>query len=81
MFEDCSNSKITGVSDQAERSCAVGEEQDRAFGECIDEGRKGDLTRFVPEERDEFSSESKKRLGYLRVVVDKTTVKVAKAKE
>src|SRR5882762_3741770 len=81
LFENGTKSKVTGISDNAERKGGIREGEDWSDRKGVNEGAKSRFLRCGPNVGDIFLCESKERVCNLGVIFDEAMIKVAEAKE
>jgi hypothetical protein len=79
LFENGTKSKITGISDNAERKGGIREGEDWGNRKGVNEGVKGRFLRCGPNIRDVFLCKSKEKVCNLGIIFDEVMVKVAEA--
>ena len=79
LFENGTKSKVTGVSDNAERKGGIREGEDWGDRKGVNEGAKSGFLRCGPNVGDVFLCESKERVCNLGVIFNKATIEVAEA--
>ena len=81
LFKDCAECIVTGVGNETEGKFGVREDDKGGSGEGVDKSAKGRFLVGCPNERYVFFGQGKKWSCDVGVILDETTVKVAKAEE
>ncbi len=79
LFQNGPRSKITSVSDEAERSGVVREGQNGGCGEGLDEGSESSFCRTIPDERGVLLCKVEEGSGNGGIVLNKPLVEVTEA--